>query len=244
MLFFCALIGTAQLSVSRSLKECCWISTFSWCMEPKTKRGRLPTLIMWRLHLTRKRYCGTNLSEESAPCKVTFVVLLSFLTHYLNLLCRPSAPKGSQKRMRHLHAWTPGAPTHSRWRGSRWTSLKFTSVPSVASPLRTSQLSMSTFPSTSLMAHPTSVRSAACATPPTARWPDTSLSSIGWRSRRVSAVTTDGARTTTRARERTSWTLQTRTMTGRPTPNAKCVGRCLKRRATWILTWGHMGWRS
>lgn len=59
LVFNCTIAGTAQLSVSHSLKECCWISIFSWCMEPKTQRGRMSTLIIWRLHLTRKRYCGT-----------------------------------------------------------------------------------------------------------------------------------------------------------------------------------------
>ena len=239
LFFYCTFTGTAQLSVSRSLKECCWISIFSWCMEPKTQRGRLSTLIIWRLHLTRKRYCGTF-----TPWEVTFMVLLWFLTNKFNPHHRASAQKGSQRRMTGLQAWTRGVLTHSHWRGSRWTSLKSTIVQSAASPPRTSQRSTSTFLSTSLTARPISVRSVACATPRTAHWPDTSLSCIGWRSHRASSGTTDGAKTTTRVRERTSWMLQMRTTTGRQIPNAKFVGRILKRRETWTLTWGHMGWRS
>lgn len=49
-----ALTDTVQLRVSRSLKGCCWISTFSWCMESKTLKGRPSTLIIWRLCPTRK----------------------------------------------------------------------------------------------------------------------------------------------------------------------------------------------
>lgn len=140
--------------------------------------------------------------------------------------------------------WTPEPLNHSHWRGSKWTSSKCTSALFAASPPRTSQLSTDTFPSTNVTAHPTSARSAACATPPIGHSPATSSSSIAWRSRRASAGTAGGSRTTTRVSGRISWMWWTRMRTGHPAPSAKCVGRCLKRRGAWTPTWGHTGWRS
>lgn len=146
--------------------------------------------------------------------------------------------------MKEIQGWTPGALSRSHWRGLRWTSSKFTSVLSAASPLKILLRSKSTFLSTSLTAHLTSVKSAACATPPTAHWPDTSLLSTGWRSLKALADITDGARKMRRVKERTSSMLLMRTAMGHQTLNVRCVGRCLKRRETWTLTWGHTGWHS
>lgn len=181
---------------------------------------------------------------------VTFCVTVNLMAKfnlillYFFPLIRAKAPKGSQMKKRGLHRWTPGALTPSHWRDSRWTSSKFTNVLSVASLLRTMPPSTSTSRSTSRTARPSSVRSVACATPPPARWPDTSSLSIGWRSPRVLAGTTEGAKEMRRVKEKTSWMWQTRTMTGHPTQNVKCAGRSLRRRETWTLTWGHTGWRS